>query len=538
MTQALYRRWRPQTWNEIAGQEHVVQTLRNAVRSGHIAHAYLFAGPRGTGKTTMARVLAKAINCTAPALEDRPCNQCEDCRAVNEGRYLDLIEIDAASNTSVDDVRDLRDRINFAPNQGRFKVYIVDEVHMLSTAAFNALLKTLEEPPAHAIFILATTEVHRIPATVLSRCQRHEFRRLPVTTIAAYLQPKCATEGLEVEPAALDLICRQATGSMRDAISLLDQLASTGEAVGLARAQAVLGTVSAEAVRGVVQALVDGQVGEGLTRINRALDGGADPRQFARQVVENLRGLLLVRMGNASLVDAVQEVRSEMAAQAERLPIPGLLAAIQAFHRAAADNRTTWQPGLPLELALVEASTGLSRHEGPASSTGAHAQSATAPPPAAKAGAESPHPPRTKAAAPGVPADAAPAGGPTFDGLRAAWRDILAAAKRRDPQTQALLNSGRPLGVERGVLVLGFASDLLRERMEKRDNLNLVRQSLEEVLGQPMPVRCVLLKAWSAEDSNGDAPSAVEDGGMVATAMRDLGAQVVDVKPVPSEGTP
>ncbi len=538
MAQALYRRWRPQTWDEVAGQEHVVQTLRNAVRSGHIAHAYLFAGPRGTGKTTMARVLAKAINCTASALEDHPCNQCEECIAVNEGRYLDLIEIDAASNTSVDDVRDLRDKINFAPNRGRFKVYIVDEVHMLSTAAFNALLKTLEEPPAHAIFILATTEVHRIPATVLSRCQRHEFRRLPVATIAAFLQQKCATEGLEVEPQALDLICRQATGSMRDAISLLDQLASTGEAVGLARAQAVLGTVSAEAVRGVVQALVDGQVGDGLTRINQALDGGADPRQFARQVVEHLRGLLLVRMGNASLVDAVQEVRAEMASQAERLEVPRLLAAIQAFHRAAADNRTTWQPGLPLELAFVEAAGELTKREDPAGSVGARAQSTPVAPPAAKPGGEPPRAPKAKTAAPALSASAPSTAGPTFDALRTAWRDILAAAKRRDPQTQALLNSGRPLGVERGVLVLGFASDLLRERMEKRDNLTLVRQSLEEVLGQAMPVRCVLLKAWSAEDSDGDPPSAVEDGGMVATAMRDLGGQVVDVKPVPPEGAP
>src|SRR5512135_3099915 len=233
MSQSLYRKWRPQTWDEVIGQEHVVQTLRNAVTSDRVAHAYLFAGPRGTGKTTTARLLAKAVNCLEEELSLRPCGKCAYCQAVNEGRFLDLIEIDAASNTSVEDVRDLRDKINFSPNQGRYKVYIIDEVHMLSTAAFNALLKTLEEPPAHAIFILATTEVHKIPATVLSRCQRHEFRRIPVSDIVTELKHLAQGENIQVSEEALYLVARQSTGSLRDAVSLLDQLASTGSDVTL-----------------------------------------------------------------------------------------------------------------------------------------------------------------------------------------------------------------------------------------------------------------------------------------------------------------
>src|SRR5689334_19726739 len=242
MTQALYRKWRPQLWDEVVSQEHIVQTLKNAVASGRVAHAYLFSGPRGTGKTTAARLLAKAVNCLAKDAGKRPCNECDHCLAVNENRFMDLIEIDAASNTSVEDVRDLRDKINFAPSQGAYKVYIIDEVHMLSTAAFNALLKTLEEPPPHAIFVLATTEIHKIPATVLSRCQRHEFRRVPVDEIVANLKKIVRAEKIQADEEALTLIARQSAGGMRDAQSLLDQLSSTGDKITLTLAQQVLGT--------------------------------------------------------------------------------------------------------------------------------------------------------------------------------------------------------------------------------------------------------------------------------------------------------
>ena len=269
--------------------------------------------------------------------------------------FLDLIEIDAASNTSVEDVRDLRDKINFSPNQGRYKVYIIDEVHMLSTAAFNALLKTLEEPPSHAIFILATTEIHKIPATVLSRCQQHEFRRIPVNDIIAHLKAVADSEGLQVEAEALGMVARQATGSLRDAISLLDQLASSGDVITLELAQNVLGTATNQAVIDIVEAILAEDTARGMEQLHQALDAGSDPRQFARQIVDYLRDLLLVRMGSVDQLDETAEVRALMAQHAQRIETADLLRMIRVFNQAASDSRSAWQPCLPLELAFIEA---------------------------------------------------------------------------------------------------------------------------------------------------------------------------------------
>ncbi len=543
MTYALYRKWRPQRWEDVVGQDHVVQTLRNALKSGRQAHAYLFAGPRGTGKTTTARLLAKALNCTHEPASERPCGICDHCLAVAEGRFLDLIEIDAASNTSVEDVRDLRDRINFAPNEGRYKVYIIDEVHMLSTAAFNALLKTLEEPPEHAIFVLATTEVHKIPATVLSRCQRHEFRRLPVATMVEYLQSQLKAESIQVEPAALELIARQATGSMRDAISLLDQLASGGERVTLSQAEDVLGTAASESVRQVVRAIVAGEVGEGLNAIHIALDRGADPRQFARQVVDILRGLLLAQMGNRDLIDATQETRAEIESLAGDCSTGQVLRAIKAFGGAASERRTTWMAALPLEIALVEAVAreDVSAQEAPDQKAGGSRRAGN--PTGRLVPLEDSEPPQSKpvdsTSPPGSTAGTSSGGNVTFDLIVERWRDILQAARKRDARVQALLNSCRPLGLEKGKLVIGFSSDLLREKMEKEHNLSIASQAVAEVCQTKLGLRCLLTETWqTGKDAKDGPPAPMESDGMVATAIRELGAQVVEVEQWPPENRP
>jgi DNA polymerase-3 subunit gamma/tau len=400
MSQAFYRKWRPQTWDEVVSQEHVIQTLRNAVRTGRTGHAYLLAGPRGTGKTTTARLLAKALNCLDDDPAKRPCDTCAHCQAVNQGRFLDLIEIDAASNTSVEDVRDLRDKINFAPTQGRYKVYIIDEVHMLSTAAFNALLKTLEEPPPHAVFILATTEVHKIPATILSRVQRYEFRRIPVPQIVKYLRQMADQEKISVDDEALTLIARQATGAMRDAISLLDQLASTGQQVTLLEAQQVLGTATSAMVIELIEALLATDASKGLKVIQAALDAGTDARQFARQAVDYLRSLLLVRMGNADQVDATADARIQMAQHARAFDGHALLEAIRLFNNAATDARSAWHPGLALEMAFTEAIQGPRPVPAQATLQTPIAATSVSTPPAREAALDQTAPPTSRPAAP------------------------------------------------------------------------------------------------------------------------------------------
>lgn len=353
--QALYLKWRPLSFDDVVGQEHVMRTLRNSLKTGRIRHAYLFSGPRGTGKTTSARLLAKAVNCTHPDPDQRPCNECRLCISMNEGRFLDLIEIDAASHTGVDDVRDLRDKIAFTPGEGQYKVYIIDEVHRFSGNAFDALLKTLEEPPDHAIFVLATTEIDKVPATIKSRCLQFEFRRLSMHEVTERLERIAHDEGLNIERAALEMIAREGTGSVRDSISLLDQIvADPQEVITLELAQRILGTASARAVREMVEALLQRDAARGLHIINAAIDSGSDPRQMCQQIVEHLRALLLAQTASADLIEASADDRQLFERQAQAISRSGLLRALRAFNDAANSSGGGWQPQLVLELALLE----------------------------------------------------------------------------------------------------------------------------------------------------------------------------------------
>lgn len=560
MTKALYRKWRPQEWDEVQAQAHVIQTLKNAIINGRVGHAYLFAGPRGTGKTTTARLLAKAVNCLDANLANRPCNKCDHCVAINAGRYLDLIEIDAASNTSVDDVRDLREKINFSPSQGQYKVYIIDEVHMLSTAAFNALLKTLEEPPPHAIFVLATTEIHKIPATVLSRCQRHEFRRIPVKEIVTFLKGKSIEENLVVDEPVFFEVARQATGSLRDAISLLDQLTSTGEHITLNQAQNVLGTATSLQVIEVIDALIERNSAKGLTLIDDALDSGTDSRQFARQIVTYLRNVLLTKLGADQQMDPGNSLEEKKFDHAQQFSMPSLLMAIEAFNRAASQEQSNWHPGLGLELAftsfLIEPSqTPTLKHteltpnaaqltanekleEPQAQSVKSVAQKKESPPATQDSISLAPQPPEKQRDAvedlnlAESHIDKTPTLGNeteeiSISKIKQAWGKIRSAVKSHNPRTDGLLNSSKITGFKDNTLILGFQSSTLKEMMEKEANITLTMDVLEEILGKPLLIKCIVT---TQESANLPENLNIDKDGMVSTATRNLGGKISRIK--------
>lgn len=587
-TQALYRKWRSRTFQEVIGQDHVTRTLQNALATGRVAHAYLFTGPRGTGKTTTARLLAKAVNCLGEG-EMKPCGECTICRAVDEARLLDMIEIDAASNRGIDEMRDLREKVGFRPGEASVKFYIIDEVHMLTDPAFNALLKTLEEPPPHVIFVLATTEPHKIPATIISRCQRFDFRRIPLAHISEWLAHIAEEEGLEVEPVALEYIARQGGGSMRDAISLLDQLTAYGsDVITLAQVQTVLGAIASQSVMELADCLIEGDLAHGLDVIDQVVGDGAEPRQFTREFVEYLRGLLLLKMGDGAglLRSSVpDETLEHMQEQANRLSPRNLLRAIRLFNTAALEMKVGFLPQLPLELAFVEAVVDASATESPAAPsrlTEQKKRAAVDPSPArvlkepasSEVSSEPPQQARPEDQRPPSPASApaakeeeftaqptmsstppAEAGGISFDVVDDNWQEILAQLRQANKMVEALMRSVSLVGVEGNSVVVEVPSDLLKGRIEQPNSKSYVEQSISQVLGVSTSLRCVLkgqhrarpgLTATAGSPSGGEthqaeqsSPSETEsEGGDEANSEEDpmlqealsLGAKVKNVE--------
>ena len=546
-SQVFYRKWRPQTLADVVGQEHITKTLLNALESGRVAHAYLFCGPRGTGKTSTGRILAKAINCQKNG-KGEPCNACSMCQATTNGSALDVIEIDAASNRGIDDIRELRERVKFAPNSARYKVYIIDEVHMLTTDASNALLKTLEEPPPHAIFVLATTESHKLLPTILSRCQRFDFRRLSHAAVVSKLAHICREEGISIEAQGLRLVARSVSGSLRDAENLLQQLvAYYGRQIDVSQVQDMLGLTADSRVRELVGHIAAKDVSAGLATINSLIGDGLDLMQFNRGLIEYLRNMLLVKSGAESAVDLAVEDLAEVRALAGKLAMEDIVRALKLFGQI--DLRARDYSSLPLELALVESilvkeskpqavarQPAVRKAEPATPKPAAPVSKPETPPtkvmePAAEYNAKVPEAEMAKpsgTAAP-VPEPEPPArvpgtsGPPELERIRNQWSDfakMLKGVRNLD----AHLRSSRPEAVEDDTLVLMFDNDFCKEQVESPKNIHEVEKKLAEKFGSPNKIRCVskAKEAKPRQKVESNLVKAAQDLGFRITSREDV----------------
>ncbi|HEY6957461.1 MAG TPA: DNA polymerase III subunit gamma/tau [Candidatus Limnocylindria bacterium] len=521
---ALYRRYRPQTFSAIVGQEHVTRTLRNAIASGQVAHAYLLAGSRGIGKTTIARLIAKAVNCTK-GKDGEPCDACESCVAIRDGRFLDLIEIDAASNRGIDEMRDLREKVRFAPSQGQYKVYVIDEAHQLTSEAFNALLKTLEEPPPHAIFVLATTEAGKIPGTIVSRTQRFDLRRIPYSGVVKQLAAVCEQEKLKTEPAALEAIARHAQGSLRDAESILDMVATFSDGkVTLADVDELLGISEWEETSQLFDALASNDGAAGVRLVGKLVDDGRDLRLFVRRALDHMRALVLVASTGKVPETASEGVAAKLKEQSPKFTLERLARIAKRLIEAEQNLRTSEGTPLPLELAILDLVTS------PATPAPAGAPS---PQPAGRGPSAAPS--RAPAAAPTRPssptrAEARPAASapraesrPASSGVidlaarraqtanitlaevQKAWTELVAHAKAQSIGKAAHLLDAEPLSIDGGTVVIGFATDFARALWQDRLRSEL-EQGLSERLSVTLRVRCVIQPVPAGAPAASDDP--------------------------------
>jgi DNA polymerase-3 subunit gamma/tau len=543
---SLYRRHRPGSFDEVVGQTHVVRTLRNAVEQGKVHHAYLFVGSRGTGKTSMAKILARSLNCERGGPTVTPCGECESCVTIAAGTSVDVIEMDAASNRSVDDVRDLRERVAYAPAGGRWKVYILDEAHMLTKEAWNAFLKTLEEPPPNTVFVLATTESHKVMATIADRCQRFDFQRPSLEQISEVLNRVAAAESIEVEDGAVAMIARSASGSFRDALGTLDQLvAFGGSRVELGSVLEMLGAADAELLFETIDAVVAEDPKQVLLGIERMARSGRDPSQFARDLLAHLRHLLIVQttgeVPTTFVVTATDTGR--MQAQAQAIKPANLIRTIDELADALTAVREGDDARLAVEIALLKAARpdldpnteGLLRRiekleQGAPARPAAPAPEAETPPPAEPPPAEDPSPAEEEEAE-AAPPEPEPASPDTLslEEIQRVWPAVLHKLHETAPALAGALEGARPVSFGEGGLEVGFPPDMtfLKRNADSPDKRDTVAAAFAAVTGVGLRPTYVLLDGEAPPDTPAPGSEEVDEEELLERLKSEFDAEEV-----------
>ena len=515
--QALYRKWRPQTFEQVLGQTATVKTLRRQIEDGRIAHAYLFCGCRGTGKTTMAKLMSRAINCLNPNHGD-PCGQCETCRAIISETTMDVLELDAASNNSVDNIRELLEQVRYPAQLGRYKVYIIDEVHMLSTAAFNALLKTLEEPPAHVVFILATTEPQKLPATILSRVQRYDFGRIPSSLMVGRMREALDDLGMTAEEEALRMVARAAEGAMRDAFSILDMCVAGAEdgKITAALTRDLLGASDREFLFGFFDLLSARDEGGVMQKVDELMRSGREPQAFLRELSAHCRALLTVKAVSrdaASILDVTEEDEARYRAQAEGISQGRLLRMLDLFMRAEGDLRFASTPRIGLESAALHACEPASGEDAAALAerveeleaklarlendlqSGKLVPAAAAPAATPAPGGDAPAKAEAPAAKPAAKAAPAPKAAPVSGDAKAIWDKALQDLAKNEPPLYGLLRKERFIGAKGTVyqvLIPASKKEFSYVRLNQQARRDRIAKALSDAAGTPLTFEAVL----------------------------------------------
>lgn len=560
--QALYRVWRPQQLKDVVGQEHITKTLQNALLQEKLSHAYLFSGPRGTGKTSAAKIIAKAINCEqAPVAE--PCNQCAACIGITSGSIVDVMEIDAASNNGVDEIRDIRDKVKFAPSEVRYKVYIIDEVHMLSTGAFNALLKTLEEPPSHVLFILATTEPHKIPLTIISRCQRFDFKRITNQAIVSRLSHILEHDHVSAEEEALSMIARAAEGGMRDALSLLDQAISfAGETLQLGDVLAVTGAVSQRSLTEIITAVHQGDTVLVLQRLDQLLQDGKDPLRLIEDVIYYFRDMLLYK--NAPQAEDLLErakIDDEFKQLSEETDVHWLYATIESLNASQQEMKWSAHPRIFLELALIKLVNQRVAHvpesAGAASVSsdevvqlkeklsileralqslkengvqGAVAQEQTQP----QARRPKKAPAQARVSTAKVKETLKVADKKNLQVVTSKWGDVMERIKTQSVPAHAWLSDSKPVASSSSAVVLAFQNEMHRDMMDTKFRV-VLEQILQETLQGQTTFVTLLFEQWEkakeefVSEQRGSGSTKDEDNSLIDEAVKLVGEELIEI---------